>query len=621
MLMAEDLPEASLALAETEYFHPDARPPTEPDLHTQPGRNYREVHRQAWSRLEKIVKVIDLEEKINENQFQPTPIRFDELAALNETLGQFWNEASRFEESLHSISERERLIREQEAALENFANLKIDLGSLRNKTRFLEFYVGLVPRENLARLEGAVKLANHLLFTYLQRDNHTHVIIVGPPDADKKQSLAPVLASAGFQALAIPEGFDNQSPEQKRAELERQRQALQSEHANTQKIVHDWRCQYGEQLIAARYQLLCAEPFVTLDPAIHGKGSFALLAGWVPVKSVSQIEEQLSNRLTRPFALETRDPNPDEDSLVPTVPTHHPWLAPFATLVKQYGVPSYGEIDPTPLFAATFLLMFGMMFGDIGHGAVIALAAWLARKKLKHFAYFGIAAGCSSVFFGIVFGSIFGYEDVLPALWMAPLHDPILMLKVALVWGIGFIILACVLGIYNRIVSGRIQQALLAPHGAVNLLFYLGFLSGAFNLATTSTFGTGSAVVVIGSLLTLSVNQWQHLSGPTGEKVLIVVIETLDTVIVYLSNTLSFLRVSAFSMNHAALALAIFTLADMLGTFGTMLTLLLGNLFILVLEGGIVMIQVMRLQYYEGFSRYFSGDGHEFAPLRLRRSL
>ena len=101
---------------------------------------------------------------------------------------------------------------------------------------------------------------------------------------------------------------------------------------------------------------------------------------------------------------------------------------------------------------------------------------------------------------------------------------------------------------------------------------------------------------------------------------LIVFIETLDTVIVYLSNTLSFLRVSAFSLNHAALAIAIFTLSDMLGTFGTIVTLLLGNLFILVLEGGIVMIQVMRLEYYEGFSRYFSGDGHAFAPIHLARS-
>jgi V/A-type H+-transporting ATPase subunit I len=90
-------------------------------------------------------------------------------------------------------------------------------------------------------------------------------------------------------------------------------------------------------------------------------------------------------------------------------------------------------------------------------------------------------------------------------------------------------------------------------------------------------------------------------------------------VIGYVSNTLSFLRVAAFSLNHVALSIAIFTLAGMMGAFGHLVTLILGNIFVIVLEGGIVMIQVMRLQYFEGFSRYFSGNGHEFAPLRFRR--
>jgi len=99
----------------------------------------------------------------------------------------------------------------------------------------------------------------------------------------------------------------------------------------------------------------------------------------------------------------------------------------------------------------------------------------------------------------------------------------------------------------------------------------------------------------------------------------VVFIETLETVIGYISNTLSFLRVAAFSLNHVALAIAVFTLADMMGAFGHVLTIVLGNLFMIVLEGGIVMIQVLRLEFYEGFARYFSGDGHEFAPLRLRK--
>jgi len=110
------------------------------------------------------------------------------------------------------------------------------------------------------------------------------------------------------------------------------------------------------------------------------------------------------------------------------------------------------------------------------------------------------------------------------------------------------------------------------------------------------------------------------LDAPVGEKVLVVFIETLETIIGYVSNTLSFLRVAAFSLNHAALSIAVLTLADMMGMTGHVITVILGNVFVLVLEGGIVMIQVMRLEYYEGFSRYFSGDGHEFAPLKLRRA-
>ncbi|WP_201066646.1 MULTISPECIES: V-type ATP synthase subunit I [Thiorhodovibrio] len=615
MLMTEDLPRASLALAQTEQFHPDSRPPEEQALANLPGRDYRETFAQARSRLDKIARVVELNE--NPALENLRVIDHDELEALNQKLGALWEEASHFEESFRGIDEQERVLREQEAALANFANLQVDLGALKRKTRFLDFYIGLVPRVNVSRLEGSVALAGHLLLNYMQRDNHAHVIIIGP-SGERENQLGSVLGSAGFQALPIPEGITDKAPEELEADFRTRHLSLEEQRAKLQQELADWRTAHRTPLLDAQRALLLAEPLVTLDPSIHGVKSLAVLCGWVPARALEALRDGLQHHLQLPFALEERNPTAKERPLVPTVPTHNRVLAPFSTLVKQYGVPQYGEIDPTPLFALTFLLMFGMMFGDVGHGAVIALAAYLARDKLKNFAAFGIAAGVSSMLFGFVFGSIFGVEHWLPALWMAPLEDPIVMLEVALVWGIVFIIAACSLGIYNRFAVGNLEGALLAPHGLVNLLFYLGFLAGGWNLATAGGFGLWPGLIVLGSLATLAVHQWRHLSGPTGEKILVVAIETLDTVIVYLSNTLSFLRVSAFSLNHAALAIAIFTLADMLGTFGTILTLILGNLFILVLEGGIVMIQVMRLQYYEGFSRYFSGDGHEFAPLRLR---
>jgi V/A-type H+-transporting ATPase subunit I len=179
---------------------------------------------------------------------------------------------------------------------------------------------------------------------------------------------------------------------------------------------------------------------------------------------------------------------------------------------------------------------------------------------------------------------------------------------------------ACLLAIYNRWVVGNIVGAWLGHHGIVNLVFYLSLVWGGLSLAGSGEFGGLPTLLVLGSLGALAVYGWRHLDAPAGEKVLVVFIETLETIIGYVSNTLSFLRVAAFSLNHAALSLAVLTLADMMGMTGHVLTVILGNLFVLVLEGGIVAIQVMRLEYYEGFSRYFSGEGHAFAPLRLRRA-
>jgi V/A-type H+-transporting ATPase subunit I len=617
LIITDDLPQASLTLAETESFHPDTRAPEEQQLSAVPGRDYRDLYQQARSRLEKIAKVVAIEDLPAIDAVRV--VEGDELQQCNEKLSQRWAEASRFEEGFRRIDEQDRFVREQQASLENFSNLKIDLGALRNKTRFLDFYVGVVPRENVARLKGAVGLADHLLFTYLERGDSTHVIIVGPR-GDKESQLASVLGSAGFQALPIPAGLEDANPEHKRAELAEQRKRLQGEREALRREVAEWEQTNHQFLLDARRTLLLAEPFVTLDPSIRSAGHLAMLSGWVPARAVAELEARLRDSLAHPFELTERDPRADERPLVPSVPIQTRLLAPFAMLVKQYGIPQYGEVDPTPLFAVTFLFMFGSMFGDVGQGAVIAGLAWRFREKLGRFYLFGVMAGLSSVFFGFLYGSIFGYEELLPALWKSPIHHPILMLKIALGYGVLFIVVACLLAIYNRLVVKNFAGALFGQHGLVNLIFYLALVSGGLGLATSGRFGTGAAVLVVLSLVALAVFAWRHLDAPLGEKVLVVFIETLETVIGYVSNTLSFLRVAAFSLNHAALSIAVLTLANMMGAAGHVLTVILGNVFVLVLEGGIVMIQVMRLQYYEGFSRYFSGDGHEFSPLRLRRS-
>lgn len=615
LVITDDLPQASLTLAETESFHPDTRPPEEQMLSGIPGRDYRAVYQQAHARIDKIAKVVQVDETPDLEQVRV--IELDELKAINAKLDDRWAEASRFEEGFRRIDEQDRFVREQQASLENFGNLKIDLGALRTKTRFLDFYVGVVPRENVSRLQGAVTLADHLLFTYLERDQSTHVVIVGPR-GEKENQLASVLSSASFQPIPIPAGLEDASPEHKYDELAAERRRLQAERDALSAEVKDWEHRHRTFLRSARQALLMAAPFVTLDPSIRSAGHLAVVCGWVPARAVRDLESRLRTSLALPFEIENRDPEPAERPLVPTVPTSNHLLAPFAMLVKQYGIPQYGEVDPTPLFAVTFLLMFGSMFGDIGQGAVIAGVAWAFRAKLGRFYRFGIMAGVSSMIFGVLYGSIFGYEELLPALWKSPIHHPILMLQIALGYGVLFIAIACGLAIYNRFAVKDSIAAVFGHHGLINLVFYLALVWGAVGIATRSSFGTAPLVLVIGALMALAGYAWSHLKAPLSEKILVVFIETLETVIGYVSNTLSFLRVAAFSLNHAALSIAVLTLAAMMGTTGHVITVILGNLFVLVLEGAIVAIQVMRLQYYEGFSRYFSGDGHEFAPLSLR---
>lgn len=617
LALTEALPQASLALAETESFHPDDRPPTEIQLAALPGHVYREIYTQAHTRLDKITRLIPIAPAAEIGQIRVVDV--EELRALNDWLGKLWEEASSYEEDLRRLDDAERLIREQQAALQNFAALNIDLGMLRSKTRFLDIHVGMVPRENLRQLEGAVGLAGYLLHVYMQRDDSTHVVILGPAGS-KESQLGPVLTAAGFQTLPIPEELDREPAELQR-ELDAKRHDIGEQRQALQKTLDAWAAPHRHRVAEARHTLMLAEPLVALDPSLRSAGHLAHLAGWVPARAVTTLRKRLSESLDGAFELTVRNPLPEERRLVPTVPVKSRLLTPFAMLVNQYGIPAYGEVDPTPLFALTFLLMFGSMFGDVGQGAVIAGAAWWFRGKLGRFWPFGLMAGLSSIGFGFLYGSIFGYEHVLPALWMSPLSDPLLMLSIALGWGVVFLTVACLLAIYNRLAVRNWSDAIFGHHGAVNLVFYLSLIAGSLQLGRGQGFGALPAVLIVLSLGALAVHSWRHLDAPVGEKILVVFIETLETIIGYVSNTLSFLRVAAFSLNHVALSIAVFTLAGMMGTFGHILTVILGNLFVLVLEGGIVMIQVMRLQYYEGFSRYFSGDGHAFAPIRFRRGL
>lgn len=611
-VLTEQARTAALALAESGVFVPEPDEAVERSLPEDPAEEYRAVLESAQTRLEKLLAHYQL--RWPEQARSVRVVELDELAALDEWLRELWAEASDLQERMRRHQEEERRLDSLLATLENFRTLKVDLGLLQGGTRFLDLHLGTVPSANLSRLSEAARLAGYMVISFMHRAGLSYLVVAGPKG--NEATLQSVLRAAGWHALQIPEEFRDR-PERVAEELERQRDRQQLEHARAQAALARRARELEPRLMRAAEVVLLARPFVEMGEAMRARRGLTLIRGWVPSDKVAALSHRLRRRLGAPVVVVSRPARPGER--VPSVIRHPRWLKPFTALVQSFGTPRYGEFDPTWLFALTYVAMFGMMFGDVGHGLVIAGAAFALRKKLKGYTSFPVAAGLSSTLFGVLYGSVFGFEHLLHPLWIAPMSDPVLMLTVALYWGMAFILLVMLLNVVNKLIMRQYAQALLDGKGLAGVVLYAALMAAGHRwMGPGGGASAGPLWLAAASLGLILAHLWRHSDRPYGERFITVAIEGFETLMGLLSGTLSFLRVAAFSLNHVALATAVFALAQMMGEVGHWVMVVLGNLFIIVLEGAIVGIQTMRLEYYEGFSRFFMGDGREFKPLRLR---
>jgi V/A-type H+-transporting ATPase subunit I len=458
-------------------------------------------------------------------------------------------------------------------------------------------------------------MTGYLVSRFDQVGEQAFAVIAGP--RVRQDEVRGLLAQAGWRELEVPDELRTH-PQTARSWLEAERARLDQAFGRECRVVDGLREQFGPRLHEARLRVALARPLAEAALAgVCGKGGLVALAGWVPTRQMNALREMLATRFHGRYWLDLHQPAPGEASHVPSLVRYPGWLKPFIPLVKSYGVPRYGEFDPALPFAFTYLLLFGAMFGDIGHGGVILLLSLALLPRIGRMAWVGVAAGAVSMLFGLLYGSIFGYEDIIEAVWLSPLHDPIRVLGLAVGFGVGFICFTLLVNVRNKWTAGRVAEALFDSGGLAGLAFYLGAVGGLASLTGMADFAQPAWALAVFGLVVVALYKWIEARAGLGERILVTSIETLETAINLFSNTLSFMRVAAFSLNHVALALAVFTLAAGPGAAGHWITLVLGNVVIIVLEGAIVAIQALRLMYYEGFSRFFSGDGVEFVPLRL----
>ncbi len=356
--------------------------------------------------------------------------------------------------------------------------------------------------------------------------------------------------------------------------------------------------------------------------AMH-RGQVAALAGWTPVAEL----DALAGRLAEvgggivPLAM---PPGLDPPTLLRPGGTVHRSLSP---LVDTYATVPYRDLDPTVPAGVAYVLMFGMMFGDVGDGVLLALAGLLLRsgrpRRLARFRQvwpFVVGAGLAATFFGLLYGDLFGPTGLVPVLWLAPLDAPVTLLSWAL--GVGGVLLAgsYVAGSVNRWREGGWPVALVAASGIAGATLFSGaggILIGV--LLDASWLVVAGGVLAVGGLA-LSYLGFLAAAGGGGAGVIQAAVELFDTVLRLGTNLVSFARLAAFGLTHAALGLVVWDGTVALWGGGGLLVLaavlvfVVGNALAFGLEALVAGIQALRLEYYELFSRVFTLEGRPFRP-------
>lgn len=513
--------------------------------------------------------------------------------------------------------------------LSHFRTLEVGLDEVFS-CEFVKVRFGKIPIESYRKIQSYDEHP-YIMFVPCSREgDHLWGIYACPEE--HKEEVDRVFASLFFERMRITanEGV----PRDTIARLEHEIEEIGKDIANFDKLISEYFRDENEKIMQLYTYLKRKNDIAEFSRYYAKYNNFFFLMGWVPEDKEKQLTKKLSKIESVEFSVD--EPGAVKKLTPPTDLKNKRIFRPFEMYVRMYGVPNYNEPDPTPFVAITYTLLFGIMFADLGQGLVLSLVGLFMWYKMKMpLGKILVPCGIASAFFGLVFGSVFGFEELLNPMFHALgfEHKPIEvidsaveLLIAAIAIGVVLVILAMCVNIYSSLQRKDLGSALFGPNGVAGLIFYACMMLLVLSLVVTmpvprSVFGwTMLAMIVLiflreplGGILKQEENwkpeSWSEYSLDNGA-------ELFEVVLSYFSNTLSFLRVGAFVLIHAGMMLMFFKLAEYMPN-AALYTLLIvfGNIFVIVLEGLLVGIQVLRLEFYEMFSRFYFGDGRDWEPI------
>ncbi len=499
--------------------------------------------------------------------------------------------------------------------LEKLATLSVDLDLLRD-LHHLTFRFGHLPLDSYNSYKELVEQREDCFFLLTQIEGD---VVYGCYFAAKQSEDAvdDLFSSMHFVTVPLSDSIDGtaaeaidalthqaESDETLISGLQAEEDALAKEGSKELLSLRAWLCRENQVLDMRRF-------------AARTRDTFYIM-GWVPAKELPGFMATVEAF----GGLDCMADDAADTELTPPTKLKNGILGKiFEPFLRMYGLPNYRELDPSSFMAITYCLFFGIMFGDVGQGVLLSLFGFFFMWKVKKMWLGRIVACCGigSVIFGFVFGSVFGFEDWLPGFKILHGSNVVYLLLGALVLGAVMILYVMVLNIINGVKQKDVDKIFFGPNGVAGMVFYLGLLVAAALtlLGVVNLFRIWYVLpVLILPLLVIMLREiiveliHGHKPESIGGALISGFFELFEALLSFLTNTLSFLRVGAYAITHVALMLVVHALAGS----GNIVVLVLGNLFVMALEAVLVCIQVLRLEFYEMFGRFYQDSGREYTP-------
>ena len=624
----EYLNDVLLKFVDLDYFHPEPATKFVDSVHGLTTLVEENPIVEVLNHFKEVVS--DMELDVPEKEMRSPDYDLDEIKAYIDDIHKRYLDGAIVQKDLETV------IQENKDALiqvRNIESIDLNLDDLF-ECKYIKIRFGRLPLDSVEKLQY-YRNRPFVFKSFSQDDTYSWCVYL---TTEKYEGdVDNIFSSLYFECIRIPE-FVHGTPE-------RAKETLQEE------IDNDYKQLQHVNEVLAKLKDECRERFAEikgeLDFLNHtyearkyvvGLGERFSITGFIVEDDVDKLKRTFED--LKEVEIEVRPAHSDK-RLAPPTKLKNGWFArPFSMFVEMYGTPEYEAIDPTPIVAVTYTLLFGMMFGDVGQGLVLILVGYLAYKyKGMQLGDVGVRIGISSTIFGFIYGSVFGNETLLNPVYQTVFglsEKPIEVMTsefipILLVLSVGIgaflIIFSMCVNIFLQIKNKNMGELFFSQNGVAGLVFYTSLVGGlAYTLLSGNNLFTIPFVLVCLILPLVLIFMKEPFTNKLENKAMYPegfgafciesIFELLEVCLSYITNTISYLRVGGFVLSHAGMMMAVTLIMGMVGSAGGLLVGIFGNILVMCLEGMIVGIQVLRLEFYEMFSRYFNGNGVAFQSLK-----